>query len=125
MTHNGSGSDIYVVLNNLPQWKTVVSLFKNGSGFVSPEIFNGYVDENKKIPQYVHFRCGRNHINNSLNELGISYILQPSLLKQERIMMKAMRTLGKIKNVKGYLILKMTFHQLLLVMLDIQKVWKK
>ena len=28
----GSGFDSYVKLNNLPQWRTVVSLIKNGSG---------------------------------------------------------------------------------------------
>ena len=39
--------------------------------------------ENEKIPQYVHFRCGRVHINISLKNIGISYMLQPSLLKQE------------------------------------------
>ena len=29
------------------------------------------------------FRCGRFHIKNSLKEIGVSYKLQPSLLKQE------------------------------------------
>ena len=32
--HIGSGFDSYVVLNNLPQWRTVVSLIKNGAGIV-------------------------------------------------------------------------------------------
>ena len=50
---------------------------------MSSKIFNGYVDENKKIPQYVHFRCGRVHINQSLKRLGESYKLQKSLLKKE------------------------------------------
>ena len=31
----GSGFDSYVVLNKLPQWRTLVSLIKNGSGIVS------------------------------------------------------------------------------------------
>ena len=38
------GFDSYVVLNNLPQWRTVVNLIKNGAGVVSSETFNGYVD---------------------------------------------------------------------------------
>ena len=81
--HNGSGFESYVVLTNLPQWKTVVSLFKNRSGIVSLKIFTGYADENKKIPQYVHFTCGRVHMKNSLKNIGLSYKLQPRLLEQE------------------------------------------
>ena len=83
IAHNGSGFDSYVVLNNLPQWRNVVKLIKNGRGIVSLKIFNGYVDENKKIPQYVHFRCGRVHINQNLKKIGESYKLQESLLKKE------------------------------------------
>ena len=82
MAHNGSGFDSYVVLNNLPQWRSVAKLIKNGAGIISLKIFNGYVDQNKKIPQYVHFRCGRVHISQSLKKIGQSYILQPCLLKQ-------------------------------------------
>ena len=59
IAHNGSGSDSYVVLNNLPKWRSIVKLIKNGAGIVSLKIFNGYVDPVKKISQYVHFRCGR------------------------------------------------------------------
>ena len=83
IAHIESGFDSYVVLNKLPQWRSVVNLIKNGAGNVSLEIFNGYVDENKKIPQKVHFRCGRVHINRSLKKIGESYKLQPCLLKQE------------------------------------------
>ena len=43
IAHNGSGFDIYVVLNNLPQWRSVVKLIKNGAGIISLKIFNGYV----------------------------------------------------------------------------------
>ena len=46
----GSGFDGNVVLNNLPQWRTVASLIKNGSGI----LFNGFVDQNKKyVSMYV------------------------------------------------------------------------
>ena len=68
IAHNGSGFDSYVVLNNLPQWRSVVKLVKNGAGNISLKIFNGYVDQNKKTPQYVHLRCGRVHINKSLKK---------------------------------------------------------
>ena len=83
IAHNGSGFDIYVVLNNLPQWRSVVKLIKNGAGIISLKIFNGYVDERKRIPQYVHFRCGRVLINKGLEKIGESYKLQLSLIKQE------------------------------------------
>ena len=82
IAHKGSGFDSYVVLNNLPQWRTV-KLIKNGSGIVSLKIFNGYVDQNKKNPIYVHLRCGLLHIKDSLKNIGKSYKLHPCLLKQE------------------------------------------
>ena len=68
IAHNGSGFDCYVVLNNLPKWRNVINLIKNGGGNVSLKLLRGYVDENKKIPQYVRIRCGRNHINSSLKK---------------------------------------------------------
>ena len=70
IAHNGSGFDGYVVLNSLHQWRSVVNLIRNGAGIVSLKIFNGYVDQNTKIPQYVHFRRGRVHINKSLKKNG-------------------------------------------------------
>ena len=68
IAHNGSGFDSYVVLKNLPQWRSVVKLFKNGVGIDLLKMFNGYVDQNKQIPQYVHFRCGRVQINKSVKK---------------------------------------------------------
>ena len=124
IAHNGSGSDSYVVLNNLPQWRSVVKPVKNGTGIMSLKIFNGYVDEKKKIPQYVHFRCGRVHINKSLKKIGESYKLQESLFKKNYNVMKYMRIHGKLKKTNGYRMLKMTFYQLLSVMLDIHWEWK-
>ena len=69
LAHNGSGFDSYVVLNNLAQWRRFVKPIKNGAGIFALKIFNGYVDQNKEIPQYVHFRCGRVHIINSLKKM--------------------------------------------------------
>ena len=37
--HNGSGFDSYVVLNILPQWRSVVKLIKIGAGIVSLRFF--------------------------------------------------------------------------------------
>ena len=83
IAHNGSRFDSYLVLNNFPQWQSVVKPIKKGAGIISPKIFNGYVDQNKKIPQYVHFRCGRVHNNKNLKKIRESYKLQESLLKKE------------------------------------------
>ena len=49
IAHNGSGFDSYVVLNNLPQWRSVVELIKNGAGIFLLNVFNGYVDEKEKF----------------------------------------------------------------------------
>ena len=68
LAHNGSGFDSYVVLNNRTQWRTVVSLIRNGSGIVSLKNFHGSVDGNKKNPQFVLFRCGQFHIKISLKK---------------------------------------------------------
>ena len=46
--HSGSGFDSYVVLTNLPQWRSVDNLNENGAGIVSLKIFCCYIDENKK-----------------------------------------------------------------------------
>ena len=83
IAHKGSGIDSYVLLKKLPQWRTIVSLIKNGSGIVSLNVFNGYVDPVKKIPQYVHFGCGFLHIKDSLKNIGKCYKLQEILLRKE------------------------------------------
>ena len=78
--HNGSSFDTYIILNNLPKCRRIVNIIKNGKGIISLKIFNGYID---KKPQYVNFRCGMTHINESLKKIGITYNLQKELLKQE------------------------------------------
>ena len=42
--HKGSCFDSYIVLNNLPRWRSVVKLIKNGVGNISLKIKNVYVD---------------------------------------------------------------------------------
>ena len=83
VVHNGSCFYSFVVLNIIPQWRTVVNLIKNESDFKSLKIFNGYVNKDKTIPQYVAFKCGRLHIIFSLKKICNNYRLQPSLLKQK------------------------------------------
>ena len=81
--HKGSGFDSYVVLINLPQRRTDVSLIKNGSGIVFLRKLNGSVDQKKGFPQKVPSRCGLLHIKDSSKNIGKSYTLQSCLLKQE------------------------------------------
>ena len=83
LAHNGSGFDSYVVLKNLLQGRTVVSVIKNGSGLLSFKNFICYRHRKEKIHQNVHFRGGGVHTFDSLKKIGISYELQPSLLTQE------------------------------------------
>ena len=83
IVQNGSGFDSYIVLNILPEWRSVVNLIENGGGIVSFKIFYRYVDEKKKMPQYVHFRCGKLHFRSSSRETDNLSKLQLSLLKQE------------------------------------------
>ena len=80
---NGNGFASCIVLNNLPQWRTVVNLVGNGVDFVSLNKFNGYVEKNRMNPHSVRFGCGRFHIFNLLKKIGISYRLQLFWLKQE------------------------------------------
>ena len=61
-------------------------MIKKGSGILSLERFNGYVDQFKKIPQYVQFRCGLLHIEDSpkiSKNIEESYKLQSCFSKQE------------------------------------------
>ena len=83
ITHKGSGFDSYVVLNNLPQWRTVVSLNNNGAGIVCLKFFNGWVDPAKMITQYVQFRCRLLQVKFSVKRIGRSCKLQPFLFTQQ------------------------------------------
>ena len=124
IAHKGSGFDSYVVLNNLPQWRTVVSLIRNGSSIVSLKIYNGYVDPVRKIPQYVQFRCGLLLNNDSLKKIGKSYIFQPCLLEQKLEQDKIIEDNWGKKKMNGCFIVKTKYYRRLSVMLNIVKVWK-
>ena len=45
--HNGSGFDIWIVLNNLPCDKHIVDIIKNGKGIVKLKVLNGYTEDRK------------------------------------------------------------------------------
>ena len=82
---NGSGFDTWIILNNLPCDRHIVGdIIKNGKSIIELKVFNGYIyKNNKQIPQYLHFRCGMNHLNYSLKKLGKTFELQKELLKTE------------------------------------------
>ena len=81
--HNGSGFDTWIILNTIPCDKHIVGdIRKNGKGVISLKIFNGYIYNDKnQIPQYLIFRCGKTHLNYSLEKLGKTFKLQKDLLK--------------------------------------------
>ena len=82
--HNGSGFDTWIILNNLPCDKHIVDIIKNGKGIIELKVFNGLIHENnKQIPQYLHFRCGMTHLNYSLKKLGKTFKLPKEQLKTE------------------------------------------
>ena len=68
IAQNGSGVDSYVLLNNLSQWRSVVKLIKNGVGIISPKLFNGYVNQNKKNTSKRTFQMWGVHINKTLKK---------------------------------------------------------
>ena len=73
IAHNGSGYDSYIALNNLPQWRSVVSLIKNGAGIIFFERFNGYAAMliKMKNSSKCSYRCGRLHSNSSFKKKSV------------------------------------------------------
>ena len=41
IARNGSGFDSFVVINNPPQWRSVVNLIKNGAVVIPLKLLNG------------------------------------------------------------------------------------
>ena len=90
------------------------------------KVFNGYIEkDNKQIPQKLRFRCGMNLLVYSLEKLGDTFKLQKELLKSEMDHDEVDYDTTKIKKMNGYIMSKMTFPVLVLVMLGIVKQWKK
>ena len=74
--HNASSFDSWIVLNNLPYDWRIANINKNGKSIIEMNVFNGYIEKNKKqIPQYLHFRFGMTHLNSSLKKLGKTFKL--------------------------------------------------
>ena len=70
------------------------------------------LEENKNIPQYVHFRCRRVRINVSLKKKQVLVIYyNPRYQNKKGIMMKFMKIRGKLVIVNGYFMLRMTYYQ--------------
>ena len=124
--HNGSGSDNWIRLNNLPCDRHIVNIIKNGKSIIELKVFNGLIHKNnKQIPQYLHFGCGMTHFNFSLKNLRKTFKLPKSLLKTVMNHDDIMVIITKIKKTFGYLMLKRMFCLLHIVTLDIVNQWKK
>ena len=83
--HNGIGFDTWIILNNLPCDRQIVDINKNGEGIVFMRIFNGFIQNNKKLfPQYLIFRCGMINLIYSIKKLGKTFKLQKEILKTEK-----------------------------------------
>ena len=63
--------------------KRIVKIVKNGKGIIELKVSHGNTDKNKKIPQYLQFRCGMTHLNYSFKKLEKTFKLQKELLKTE------------------------------------------
>ena len=71
-------------MNNLPCDKQIVDIIKNGKSIIELKVFNGLIHRNnKKIPHYLHFRCGMTHLNYTLKKLGKIFKLPKELFKTE------------------------------------------
>ena len=81
--HNGSRFDTWLVLNNLPCDKKIVSNIKNGKGKIELKVFNRYILKKKQVPQNLHLRCGMTNLNYSPKKLGKTFKLPKELLKFE------------------------------------------
>ena len=73
--HNGSGFDVWIILNNLTWERDICKIIKSGKGIFSINIFTGYVinDKNKSLPQCVYFEYGITHLFYSLEKSGTNY----------------------------------------------------
>ena len=80
--HNGSWFDTWVLKNSLLCDKCIVIIVKKGKCNIELKVFNGHIG-NEQTSQYIHFRCGRIHLNYSPNKLGKTFKLQKELLKTE------------------------------------------
>ena len=125
--HNGSGFDTWIILNNLRCDKHIVGdIIKNGKGIIELKVFNGLIyKNNKQVPQYLLFRCGMTHLNYSLKKLGKTFELPKELLKTEMNHDDLDADNYKDKKIFGYLTSKTMSSVLLIVTLDILKLWKK
>ena len=121
LVHNDSGFDSYLVLNNIPQLMTIVSLIKNWSAFVFFKIFNGYVDQNKKFRNLFIFYVEEFILIFRWKKICFFINYNQVYLKKKWIKTQFMETIGKTKNMNGYLIFETICYQLVSVMLGMVK----
>ena len=60
ITHNGSGFDSSIILDNLSEWCRITNMIKTGKGIINMKIYNGMCNvksNSKGQPQYLIFNC--------------------------------------------------------------------
>ena len=81
--HNGSSFDTWIILNNLDCFKHIVKTIKNGKGIIDLEVFNGFIEKNKKqIPQFLHFICAMTHLNYSLKKIRKNFSITQRIIEK-------------------------------------------
>ena len=75
--HIGSAFDTLIVSNSHPCDKRIDIFHKKWKKITKLKVFNGYIQNNEKqIPQYLHFRRGVTQLNYSLKNSGRTFELQ-------------------------------------------------
>ena len=85
-----------------------------------------YILVKNKIPQYLIFRCGMNHLNYSLKKLGRTFKLKNRKTEKTEINHDEI-TVDNYKDKKDIWVdyVEMMYYVLLYHMLDIVRQWKK
>ena len=83
-------------------------------------MFDGYSDERKKILRVFTLDVGEIPLLVVWKTIGINYILQTSLLKQEIGLDEIYEDTWGARENNGYLMLKLTYYQMQSVTLDIK-----
>ena len=75
IAHNGSGFDLYIVMNNLDKNMTSLKKDKTERGLIKLSFRSGYMNE---TPQYIIVVCTKSPISRPLAEIGRKYVSNQS-----------------------------------------------
>ena len=81
-SHNGSGFDTWIKLNNLLFEKHIVDIKKNGKGIISMRVFNGYIHNGKKTNSSIsNFQMWYDSFKLLCKEIGKDFLLTKRKIK--------------------------------------------